>query len=76
MLRPRVRRTRWVVSFDRFGGMWGFMVGEEEKTENGGRYKYILRWVKRIRRRRGSVRGGDVETVYSTVVGDGRRVRR
>lgn len=28
------------------------------------------------RRRRGRVSGGEVETVYSTVVGDGRRVRR
>lgn len=29
-----------------------------------------------IRRRRGSVRDGEVETVNSTVVGEGRRVRR
>lgn len=32
--------------------------------------------VKRMRRRSGSVRVGEVETVYSTVVGEGRRVRR
>ena len=32
--------------------------------------------VRRMRRRRGRVRGGEVETVYSTVVGEGRRVRR
>lgn len=30
----------------------------------------------RIRSRRGSVRCGDVETTYSMVVGEGRRVRR
>jgi hypothetical protein len=30
----------------------------------------------RIRSRRGSVRCGDVETTYSIVVGEGRRVRR
>jgi len=35
-----------------------------------------MRRVKIMRRRRGSVRWGEVETVYSTVVGDGRRVRR
>lgn len=34
------------------------------------------RKVRRIRRRRGRVRAGEVETVYSTVVGEGRRVRR
>ena len=34
------------------------------------------RTVVRRRRRRGSVRVGDVETTYSTVVGEGRRVRR
>jgi len=32
--------------------------------------------VKRMRRRSGSVRSGEVETVYSTVVGEGRRDRR
>ena len=34
------------------------------------------RKVVRIRKRRGSVRCGDVETIYSMVVGEGRRVRR
>ena len=34
------------------------------------------RRVVRRSRRRGSVRTGEVETVYSTVVGEGRRVRR
>jgi hypothetical protein len=34
------------------------------------------RIVDRIRRRRGRVSVGDVETMYSTVVGEGRRVRR
>jgi len=34
------------------------------------------RMVKLSRRRSGSVGGGDVETVYSTVVGDGLLVRR
>lgn len=34
------------------------------------------RKVLRIRRRKGKVSVGDVETVYSTVVGEGRRVRR
>lgn len=33
-------------------------------------------YVRRIRRRSGSVRVGEVETVYSTVVGEGRRVHR
>lgn len=32
--------------------------------------------VRRIRRRTGRVGVGEVETVYSTVVGEGRRVRR
>lgn len=32
--------------------------------------------VRRMRSRRGRVRSGEVETVYSTVVGEGRRVRR
>lgn len=35
-----------------------------------------IRSVKAIRRRRVRVSGGEVETVYSTVVGEGRRVRR
>jgi hypothetical protein len=35
-----------------------------------------MKKVARIRRRRESVRWGDVETMYSIVVGDGRRVRR
>lgn len=35
-----------------------------------------IMWVKRIRSRRGIVRGGEVETVNSIVVGDGRRVVR
>lgn len=34
------------------------------------------RMVVKRRRRRGSVSTGKVETVYSTVVGEGRRVRR
>jgi hypothetical protein len=33
-----------------------------------------MRWVRRRRRRRGSVSGGSVLTVYSIVVGEGRRV--
>lgn len=32
--------------------------------------------VRSMRARRGRVMGGEVETVYSTVVGEGRRVRR
>lgn len=38
------------------------------------RRKRRRRWVVMRKMRRGSVRGGRVETVYSIVVGEGRRV--
>lgn len=85
-VRVRARRLWETYSRDRDDGMP--VDGSSEEAYEDSKYlEYRSRRtvsattrrktnVKMMRRRRGSVRVGEVETVYSTVVGEGRRVLR